>query len=61
MGGEGKNMGKQLDRLSRGGRLKLIVPPGRNRPKSAGIAAMFATECAVAVQTQMPIYPHWKD
>ena len=53
----GKNRGKELDRMSRGGRITLVVPPGRTRPESAVLAAKFATECAVTVRSHMPILP----
>ncbi|KAM0890524.1 hypothetical protein ACQ4PT_026992 [Festuca glaucescens] len=57
----GKNVGKGLDRMSRGGRLPLEILPGRTRPTSAVIAAKFATECGVTVRSQMLIFPHWKE
>ena len=51
-------MGKRLNKLSKGGRLSLNVLPGRTRPDEPGVAARFASECAVIVRTSMPILPH---
>ena len=54
-------MGKRLDKLSKGWRLSLNVLPGRTRPDEPGVAARFASECAVTVRTSMPILPLWKE
>ncbi|KAM0861605.1 hypothetical protein ACQ4PT_045784 [Festuca glaucescens] len=57
----GKNTGKGLDIMSRGGRLPLEILPGRTRPTSVVIAAKFTTECGLTVRSQMQIVPYWKE
>ena len=57
----GPNKGKELDRMSRGGRLHLKIPTGKTRPANPVLAAKFATECGLAVRSQAPIFTHWKE
>ena len=56
----GINMGKQLDRMSKGNRIKIVIPPGKSRPADAKIASMYATACSIAVKEVVPILTHWK-
>ena len=53
-------MGKGLDRMSRGKRLRIVIPPGGFRPADVKIAAMYATACSIAVKEVVPILLHWK-
>ena len=53
-------MGKGLDRMSIGKRLRIVIPPGHHRPLDKKIAAMYATACSIAVKEVVPVLLHWK-
>jgi hypothetical protein len=59
----GKNIGRGLDRMTRSkkGKVTLVIEEGKTRPRSAVIAAKFATECNITVRNHVPIFPRWKD
>uniref|UniRef100_A0A453JI44 Uncharacterized protein n=1 Tax=Aegilops tauschii subsp. strangulata TaxID=200361 RepID=A0A453JI44_AEGTS len=44
-----------------GGKLPLVIPEGRLRPKTPVLAAKFATECNVTVRGHVPVFKRWKD
>ena len=56
----GINMGNGLDRMFRGKRLRIVIPPGHRRPLDKQIAAMYATACSIAVKEVVPVLLHWK-
>ena len=55
----GINMGKEVDKMSKGNRIKIAIPPGKSRPADAKIASMYATACSIVVNEVVPIFPHW--
>ena len=56
----GINMGKQQDRMSKGNRIKIVIPSGKSRPADAKIASMYTTACSIDVKEDVPILSHWK-
>ena len=56
----GPNKGKELDKMSRGGRLSIVISPQKTRPANPVLVAKFATECGLAVKSKIPILTHWK-
>ena len=46
--------------MSKGGMIKIAIPPGKSRPADAKIASIYATMCLIAVNEVVPIFPHWK-
>ena len=38
----GINMGNEVDRVSKGGRIRIVIPPGNLRPADSKIAFMYA-------------------
>ena len=56
----GVNLGKELDRMSKGSRMKIVIPQGKSQPADAKIASMYATACSIVVNEVVPIFPHWK-
>ena len=56
----GKNKGKGLDRMSRGGRPPLQILPGRTRPDDPVVATKFATAGGLFFRSEMPLFTSWK-
>ena len=52
--GRGRNM-------SKGNRIRIVIPPGKTRPVDPKVASMYATACSIAVKQTVPIFPHWKE
>ncbi|KAG2560320.1 hypothetical protein PVAP13_8KG055536 [Panicum virgatum] len=59
----GVNMGHGLQRLTRahGAKLPVVITEGNIRPLEPKIAAMYATECNIAVRNHIPVFKHWKE
>ena len=55
------NMGNEVERVSKGGRIRIVIPPGKLRPADSKIASMYAAACSIAVNEVVPILPHWKE
>ena len=57
------NIGHVLQRLTRahGAKLLVVITEGNKRPAYPKIAAMYATECNIAVRNHIPIFKHWKE
>ena len=53
-------LGEELNSVSNGGRIKLLIPRRKSRLLDPKITSMFATACYVAVGDTVPILPHWK-
>ena len=53
-------LGEELNSVSNGGRITLLIPQGKSRPVDPKIASMFATACSAAVRDTVPILSHWK-
>ena len=53
-------MGKELDRMSKGTRFRIVILPGKTRPIDRQIASMYATACSIAVKKVVPLYTHFK-
>ena len=51
----GINMGKELDRMSKGNRIKIVIPQGKTRTVDAKIATMYASAYSIAVKKVVPI------
>jgi len=56
-------MGHGLQRLTRahGAKLPVVITEGNIRPVEPKIAAMYATECNIAVRNHIPVFKHWKE
>ena len=54
------NMGKDLDRKSRGHRFRIVIAPGATRPSNPVLASMYATACSIAVKEVVPLFTHFK-
>ena len=61
--GRGRNMGKNLGSMSmsKGKRIRIVIPPGKTRPVDPKVASMYATACSIPVKETVPIFPHWKE
>ncbi|KAG2580312.1 hypothetical protein PVAP13_6NG333400 [Panicum virgatum] len=59
----GVNMGHGLQRLTRahGAKLPVVITEGNIRPVEPKIAAMYATECNIAVRNHILVFKHWKE
>ena len=59
----GLNMGHVLQRLTRahGAKLLVVITEGNKRPAYPKIAAMYATECNIAVRNHILVFKHWKE
>ena len=53
-------MGKELDRMSKGTRFRIVILPGRLRPIGRQLSSMYATACSIAVNEVVPILTHYK-
>ena len=54
------NMGKDLDRKSRGHRFRIVIPLGATRPSNPVLASMYATACSIAVKEVVPLFTHYR-
>ena len=56
-------MGHGLQWLTRahGAKLSVVITEGNIRPVQPKIAAMYATECNIAVRNHIPVFKHWKE
>ena len=56
-------MGHGLQRLTRahGAKLSVVITEGNIRPVQPKIAAMYATECNIAVRNHIPVFKHGKE
>ena len=54
------NMGKDLDRKSRGHRFRIVITPGATRPSDPVLASMYATACSIAAKEVVPLFTHFK-
>ena len=53
-------MGKELDRKSKGKRFRIVIHPGKTRPRDRQIASMYATTCSIAINEVVPLLTHYK-
>ena len=53
-------MGKELDRMSKGTRFRIVILLGRLRPIGRQLSSMYATTCSIAVNEVVPLLTHYK-
>ena len=51
-------MGKELDRMSKGKRFRIVILPGKLRPIGRQLSSMYATACSIAVNEVVPLLTH---
>jgi hypothetical protein len=59
----GRNMGKGLDRITRGlsNKICINISEGKSQPEPPLESAKLASEGGIILRNQVPIFPHWKD
>ncbi|KAG2579831.1 hypothetical protein PVAP13_6NG278501 [Panicum virgatum] len=51
----------QMTTEAHGAKLPVVITEGNIRPEEPKIAAMYATECNIAVRNHIPVFKHWKE
>lgn len=59
----GRNVGRDLDRISRGlcAKIPVQIAEGNRRPEAPMQAAKLAAEAGIVLRDHIPILPHWKE